>query len=98
MALETPLVATDVGGTRELAQDGVHALIIPNHDEPALQDAIQAVFADRAAALNRARAARARIESELSFESRTRRLEAIYEALKREQSPATAPKRFWNHA
>lgn len=98
MALETPLVATDVGGTRELADDGVHALIVPNHDAGALTRAIQAVFADRPAALTRVRAARQRIESALSFEVRTRRLEAIYEALMRERSHATARKGFWNHA
>jgi glycosyltransferase involved in cell wall biosynthesis len=29
MALETPVVATDVGGTRELCEDGVHGRIVP---------------------------------------------------------------------
>ncbi|HKV98489.1 MAG TPA: glycosyltransferase, partial [Vicinamibacterales bacterium] len=32
MAMETPIVATDVGGTSELATDGVHALLVPKHD------------------------------------------------------------------
>jgi glycosyltransferase involved in cell wall biosynthesis len=36
MAFETPLVATDVGGTAELARDGVEGLIVPPGNEEAL--------------------------------------------------------------
>jgi hypothetical protein len=43
MAMETPLIATDVGG-RELAHPDVHGLIIPNHDRGALRAAIEAVM------------------------------------------------------
>ena len=92
MAMETPLVATDVGGTRELALPGAHALIVPPRDVGALRRAMADVLADPAAAQSRARAARARIEHELSFAERTRRLEAIYDALMVEhgRSPAAA--------
>ena len=78
MAMETPLVATDVGGTRELAFDDVHALIVPKHDVPALQRAIARALDDPAEAKARATRARQRIEQDLSFEHRTRRMEAIY--------------------
>lgn len=81
MAMETPLVATDVGGTSELAAPGVHAVIVPARDVPALTRAIEQVLRDPAAARGRALAARRRIESELSFAARTRRLEAIYTKL-----------------
>ena len=84
MAMETPIIATDVGGTRELALPGVHALIVPNHDVTALERDITAVLTDPASARARAVAARQRIETELSFVSRTRRLEAIYDDLIRE--------------
>lgn len=81
MAMETPLIATDVGGTRELATPDVHGLIIPRHDLPALRAAISAVLNDPITARTRAIAARQRVEAELSFEARTRRLETIYEDL-----------------
>lgn len=81
MAMETPIVATDVGGTRELALPDVHAKIVPNHDAPALEAAITDVVTDTAGAKRRAAAARQRVETELSFEARTRRLEGIYEEL-----------------
>jgi glycogen(starch) synthase len=78
MAMQTPLVATDVGGTSELAAPAVHALIVPPRDVPALRAAIEAVLADPAAARQRAAAGRRRIEQDLSFAQRTRRLEEIY--------------------
>jgi glycosyltransferase involved in cell wall biosynthesis len=81
MSMETPLIATDVGGTRELVSDGVHALVIPKHDLRALQRAIEAVLRDQPAAAARAAVARRRVETELSFAVRTRRLEAIYRQL-----------------
>lgn len=81
MATETPLVATDVGGTRELAIPDVHARIVPSRDVEALQAAITDVIAHPQEARARAVAARARIETDLSFEVRTRRLEALYTGL-----------------
>ena len=78
MAMTSPLVATDVGGTAELAVDGEHGLIVPPHDVPALTAAINRVLQDPEAAATRARAARRRVETDLSFATRTRRLEDIY--------------------
>ncbi len=80
-ALETPIVATDVGGTRDLAHDGVHALIVPPHDQAALARAISAALDDREATARRVRAARERVEGPLSFECRMRTVEGIYEEL-----------------
>ncbi|MCC7009126.1 MAG: glycosyltransferase [Acidobacteria bacterium] len=81
MALETPIVATDVGGTRELARPDVDALIVPPHDTHALAHAVEQVLADPAAAAARVVSARRRIERDLSFAERTRTLERIYDEL-----------------
>jgi glycosyltransferase involved in cell wall biosynthesis len=78
MAMETPIVATDVGGTGELAVPGVHGLIVRPGDATALAAAIGEVLTDEAAAVRRAAAARRRVESDLSFAERTRTLEWIY--------------------
>jgi len=91
MAMESPIVATDVGGTRELASPGVHGLIVPKNDVSALRSAMLEALADRPAARARALAARRRVESDLSFEARTRRLEAIYEELMQDRATAGAP-------
>lgn len=81
MALETPIVATDVGGTRELVRPGVDGVLVPPGDLRALIAAIGAVIDQPAAAQQRAGAARRRVESTLSFETRLRRIEAIYRSL-----------------
>ena len=81
MALETPTVATTAGGTAELMSDGVHGVLVPPGSATLLAAAIAGALADRTAARQRAIAARRRIERELSFDARMRRLEAIYTEL-----------------
>jgi glycosyltransferase involved in cell wall biosynthesis len=81
MAFETPLVATSAGGTAELVENGVHGLVIPPGDEPTLSRAIAAALNDAPARQQWAAAARRRVETDLSFETRMRKLERIYERL-----------------
>jgi len=81
MAMETPLVATLAGGTGELATDGVHGLLVPVGDVQALSSAIAQAIDQPDAAIRRATAARQRVETDLSFEARTRHLERIYQEL-----------------
>jgi glycosyltransferase involved in cell wall biosynthesis len=50
MALETPVVATNVGGPAEYIEDGVDGLLIPPRDASALADAAGRLLSDRAAA------------------------------------------------
>ena len=78
MALETPVVATAAGGTGEVLRDGVDGIVVPIGDLTALSHAIARALDDSGATLRRASAARGRVETTLSFEVRTRRLEAIY--------------------
>jgi glycosyltransferase involved in cell wall biosynthesis len=85
MAMETPIVATDVGGTRELARDRQEALIVPPGQVEALAAAMREMIEQPQAAADRAQAARRRIEQELSFDRRMDRVEAIYERLVRER-------------
>jgi glycosyltransferase involved in cell wall biosynthesis len=81
MALETPIVATSAGGTRGILTDDLHGLIVPCGDAGALAGAIARTLDDHDGALARATCARARVERELSFDERTRRLESLYEEL-----------------
>jgi glycosyltransferase involved in cell wall biosynthesis len=81
MALETPVVATQVGGTGELIANTVHGILVPPDDAAALATAIETVRRDPEGARKRATMARARVEQELSFEDRTKKLEELYEAL-----------------
>jgi glycosyltransferase involved in cell wall biosynthesis len=78
MALETPIVATDAGGTAELVHDGVHGRIVPVGRVDRLIHAVQEALADPGTARKMADRARLRVEGELSFEARVRRVEGIY--------------------
>jgi glycosyltransferase involved in cell wall biosynthesis len=81
MAVETPVVATTAGGTAQLIEDGVHGRLVAPGDPDRLAAAIVAALADRTAMAGWAQSARRRIETELSFAARMRRVEAICEEL-----------------
>jgi len=86
MALETPIVATSAGGSAEIVRHGVDGLIVPPGDATALAAAIRSVMADDAGAAARVRSARQRVETDLSFDTRMRAVEAIYVELFQERS------------
>ena len=91
MAMETPVIATDVGGTRELVTSGVHGIIVPQERPAGAHRGDRKPLSESSDARARATAARHRVEAELSFDARTRRLEAIYEDLIRERDRARGP-------
>jgi glycosyltransferase involved in cell wall biosynthesis len=78
MALHVPVVATDVGGTRELAENEKHALLVPLRKPQALAAAIERTLTEKEATNKRLIAARRRVENELSFDRRIRQIENIY--------------------
>src|SRR5262249_44394357 len=78
MALETPVVATDVGGTAELIRDAVDGVLCRAGDVNALVEAVAVALADRAKASRMAASARRRVETTLSFDARMKAVEAIY--------------------
>lgn len=79
MALETPVVATTVGGTAEMVGEG--GLLVPPGQPRALADAIERTIARPEETAERVTRARVRVEGELSFEARMTAVEAIYEQL-----------------
>ena len=81
MAFEVPVVATNVGGTSELIDHGVHGLIVPPRDVESLASAMRLALRQRSQTRQRALAARRRIEQDLSFDARQDALERIYESL-----------------
>jgi len=91
MAMSIPVVATDAGGTTDIMDHGVHGLIVPPLDVDALRAGIASLMTDTAGARTRAIAARARVEDELSFERRMRRLETIYDDLAADRDARVRP-------
>ena len=86
MALETPIVATDAGGTAEVCRPFTDGLIVPAGNASVLAEAMLDALTDAAGRVGRVRAARQRVEGDLSFAARVCTLEGIYEELVQEAS------------
>jgi glycosyltransferase involved in cell wall biosynthesis len=78
MALETPIVATSAGGSAEIVRDRVDGLIVKPGDVRGLAAAMREAIDDAGATAARVRSARTRVETDLSFDTRMRTVEAIY--------------------
>jgi glycosyltransferase involved in cell wall biosynthesis len=81
MALEVPIVATDVDGVREAVSHDREALVVPPRDPQRLADGIQTLLAAPELGRRLSSAAREKVEREFSFASRMRRVEEIYRSL-----------------
>jgi glycosyltransferase involved in cell wall biosynthesis len=82
MAMEKPVVATDVGGVRELT--GIYAKLAPARDAAALAEAMTSVMREPDEVRRaRGQAARARIAARFSADARVSEWEAIYRRVMR---------------
>ena len=87
MAAGSAIVATRVGGIPELVDDRVHGLLVPPGDVDALAGAIRELLQDPALREELGRNARDRQQAELDLDVMVRRIEALYEELRREKKP-----------
>jgi glycosyltransferase involved in cell wall biosynthesis len=76
-----PIVATDVPGCREIAIDGVNALLVPPDDPPALADAIDRLAHDAALRRTFGRASRQLVERQFASEHIGRQIVLVYDRL-----------------
>jgi glycogen synthase len=81
MAQRKLVAASDVGGHRELIEDGVTGTLFPPDDPQALADAIDKLFADRAGWEQRREAARRFVETERNWSSNISRYIPFYQKL-----------------
>jgi glycosyltransferase involved in cell wall biosynthesis len=80
MAQGRPVVASPVGGTPELVDDGTTGFLVPAGDVAALTSALGAVLADPERARAMGEAGRTRVEREFSLAEAARRVLALYAA------------------
>jgi glycosyltransferase involved in cell wall biosynthesis len=83
MAFEVPIVATAAGGTAEIIRDGIDGRIVPVGRVDLLIKEVTRALEDPAGMTAMAQQARSRVEGELSFETRVRRIEGIYSEMVR---------------
>lgn len=81
MAMEVPIVTTDVDGVREAVSDQMEAILVPARNAEHLAAGIERMLDDVALRTRLVANARRKVELEFSFAQRTRRIEDIYRRL-----------------
>lgn len=81
MAQGRLVAASDVGGHRELIEDGVTGLLFPPDDPPALADALSGLLKDRTGWDQRREVARAFVERERNWAVNVERYGPVYDRL-----------------
>ena len=81
MAQRKLVVASNVGGHRELIEDGVTGSLFPAGDPPALADALDALFANREKWEQRRDVARRFVETDRNWSSNISRYIPVYQRL-----------------
>lgn len=83
-----PIVATDVPGCREIARQGVNAILVPPDNAGALADAIAVLMDDADLRRRYGAAGRGMVEAEFSSEQIGRQAVVLYDRLLARQSPS----------
>ncbi len=91
MAAGVPVVATAIGGNRELVRPGETGLLVEPGDPAALATAIRQVLADRAEAGRRAERARRMVRSRFSVDRMVAEYESLYLELLAARGRAPSP-------
>jgi glycosyltransferase involved in cell wall biosynthesis len=91
MACERPVVASAVGGIKEVVVPETTGLLVPPADPRALAEAINRVLRDRAWARALGLAGRRRAEEHFSWTSIAETTKGMYQELLAERSPAPTP-------
>lgn len=92
MGAGIPVVATDVGGNREIVLDGETGILVPSEDHVALAGGICRIVRDRDLAEKMTARARSLVEGKHSIEAVSKRYEALYEEVCRGKSGLQAGK------
>jgi glycosyltransferase involved in cell wall biosynthesis len=88
LAVETPVVATDLEGHPELIVEGETGLLVPPRNPDALAQAILRMLENPTRAKAMARAGRKRVEAQFSMAQKIQRTEALYRRLLAERGRA----------
>lgn len=69
MAARVAVVATDVGGTSEVVQDGKSGILVPPNNPEKIAEAVRTLLKDNSVRKNMARRGRFRVEENFTFEA-----------------------------
>jgi glycosyltransferase involved in cell wall biosynthesis len=83
MRIGVPVVATEVGGMREIIEDGKSGVLVRDRTPTAIALAIKRVSQDENLRANLVKEARARVDEMFSEETMLSRVRAVYERIAR---------------
>lgn len=86
LAMEVPVVASDIGGNRELVSEGKTGRLFPPGDAAALARALEDIFSDPDAAKLTAQVGRARVKESFSLERMISATADLYRSLLKERA------------
>jgi glycosyltransferase involved in cell wall biosynthesis len=78
MACGRPVVATHLGGNKELVEDGVTGVLVPAADPAGLAQALAGLIADKVRRESMGLKARQRIEREFNLREQVQKIEGLY--------------------
>lgn len=87
MAAGNPMVVTDVGGNAEAVHHGVHGLVVPPKDAPALADALLSLLARPEAARHMGTQAQQRARTEFTVPAMIEKMQELYLEQMRRKRP-----------
>ncbi|HEX4405714.1 MAG TPA: glycosyltransferase [Polyangia bacterium] len=83
MAAAVPTIASDVGGNREIVEDGRSGLLFRSEDDAGLLDRLSRLVGDRERRAELGRAGRERVTRDFSMDAMIGKYEALYERVAR---------------
>lgn len=83
MAMELPVISTEIEGATGLIQDGQNGILVDADSVPALTQGLETLLPNRDLRVQLARAARSTVEADFSFAVRMARMAEIYTELLR---------------
>lgn len=81
MAMEKPVIATNVGGPLEIVDHATNGLLVPAQDVGALAEAMRRLAQDRPWSQSLGKAGRAKVEREFDIRQTVQRTQNIYEQI-----------------
>jgi glycosyltransferase involved in cell wall biosynthesis len=93
LCMETPVLATDVGGTAEIVEDERTGVLIPSKSPDRIERGLLRLIDDPAGAERLMRAGREAVFARFDFQTRVAREEAVYREILSAASPGLRPAR-----
>lgn len=81
LACETPVVATNVGGTGDIITDGENGYLVPPHNPQRMAEKIEKILSDASLGIEMGQQGRRKVTKDFSIDVLTNKLHSMYERI-----------------